>query len=349
MVECLLAELEQRKDYLEGEEVETIYFGGGTPSLLPVEYTEALIKKIRSLYPGSRAAEITLEANPDDLDQEKLHQLRAAGINRLSIGLQTFDDHLLTFLNRAHNRGQSLQSVSLAREQGFDNISLDLIYAIPGESKDRLEEDLRIITELGATHISTYCLTIEPGTAFGNWHSKGKLSPVDEDHAASDYVRIMDYLRNKGFDHYEISNFALPGYHSRHNTSYWQQKPYLGMGPGAHSYNLNSRRFNISNNAAYMKGIEGGVSYYETEELSLSDRLNEFILVSLRTRWGIDLEALRNQFGYDLIPQRNSYIRRLQDSRLITLSDNKLILTDKGKLLADQIAEDLFEVSREEK
>lgn len=342
MTQCLISEITSRAAYLENEPLETIYFGGGTPSLLTADELHSLLNTVREHYRIIPDPEITLEANPDDLTREKLRELRDAGINRLSIGLQTFDDGLLAFLNRAHDRKQAIECVERAHNAGFSNISLDLIYAIPGEPASRLDKDLAMITSLGAVHISTYGLTIEPDTAFGRWHRKGKLTPVDDDQAASDYMKIMAYLQAHGYEHYEISNFGKPGYHSRHNSSYWQQKKYLGIGPGAHSYNLESRWINVANNMKYMKGIEAGQPVFELEILTREDKINEFVLVALRTSAGIDLERLKQEYGYDLIGERGQYLAGCSDRGYTELRENRLKLTDKGKLLADQIAEDLF-------
>ncbi len=344
MARCLGRELASRSSFLENEPVSTIYFGGGTPSLLETEELYRLLELIGTHYDVTGDPEITLEANPDDLTPDKLKGLRESGINRLSIGLQTFDDDLLKYLNRAHDRNQGLASVSKAREAGFDNLSVDLIYAIPDEKGDRLENDLQQLTALDVPHVSTYCLTIEPGTAFGNWYRKGKLTPVPDDQAANDYERIMNHLCGQGYAHYEISSFARPGFHSRHNSAYWQQKKYLGIGPGAHSYDLKSRRYNVSNNAKYMLGIENGEPVFGEELLSPTDQLNEFLLLSLRTSTGIDLEKLTSQFGFNLLESAQDYVNRLRSENLVLLADNHLRLTGKGKLLADQIAEDLFQV-----
>lgn len=344
MIGCLETELDARKEYLENELVETIYFGGGTPSLLSIEQITGLLDRIYKLHEVADSPEITLEANPDDLSQDKLNDLFAAGINRLSIGIQTFDPELLSFLNRAHNRDQALACVPGAREAGFENISVDLIYAIPDEPAARLTSDLELISALDIRHVSTYCLTIEPGTAFGNWEKKGKINPVDEEKAASDYISIMNHLRDRGFDHYEISNFARSGWQSRHNTSYWQGKKYLGIGPGAHSYDQVNRHFNIRNNAVYMKQMESGDFSPETDLLTETDHINEFILTGLRTRQGIDMARLMDLYGIDLHERYGDYLENLRINGLVRINDGLLQLTDRGKLLADQIAEDLFQL-----
>ncbi len=347
MTDCLVTELTSRVNYLENEPVETIYFGGGTPSLLKQEALKRLLATINTHYTVAGDVEITLEANPDDLSAEKLKSLRAAGINRLSIGLQTFDNELLQFLNRAHNSRQALDCVTLAKDAGFENISLDLIYAIPGENEARLQNDLKQLTDLDVPHVSIYCLTIEEDTALGNWYKKGKIQPVGEDRSASDFLKIMSHLQHHGYDQYEISNFGRPGYYSRHNGSYWQGKRYLGIGPGAHSYDGLHRRFNISHNLKYMKGIESGEKVYEMDELTDTDRMNEFMLVSLRTQWGIDLDRLKNEFGLDLPEVAGDYLRRIREKGLIVMTSSNLRLTQDGKLLADQVAEDLFQLPAE--
>lgn len=342
MANAIGRELELQKDYLSGEIISSIYFGGGTPSLLSDAELKLLLEKIRKNYRVADDVEITLEANPDDLDRKKLTMFRGSGINRLSIGIQTFDEGQLRFLNRAHNATQAKNCVSLAQELGFDNISIDLIYAIPSENDTVWENDLQTALVLHPQHISSYCLTIEPATAFGNWTRKGKMHPIDEEYAARQYETLMGTLSRNGYEQYEISNFCKPGYVSRHNSNYWKQKKYLGVGPGAHSYNLSSRQFNISNNAHYIKSLQNDAVPFTLDPLDNIAKANEYLMTSLRTIWGCDLDYLNLKFGLDIKMQHKAYLSKLLKANLVFLSGNLLTLTASGKLIADKIIEDLF-------
>ena len=267
LVEALCKEISLQSRFLNSDPIETIYFGGGTPSLLDdSEMAEIWLSLQQNLDLGS-LAEVTLEANPDDLNPVKLESLRTSGFNRLSIGVQSFHDPHLQFMNRSHLGGQALESIDNARRAGFDNISIDLIYAIPYPTHEVWRRDLEKTLELYPEHISAYCLTIEDKTAFGKWQKTGKLHPVDESFAADQFEMLMETLEKGGFDQYEISNFTRDGHYSKHNTSYWQQKKYLGIGPSAHSFNGNWRQYNVSNNARYIKAIKEGVVPFEKEEL----------------------------------------------------------------------------------
>ncbi|MFW5700047.1 MAG: radical SAM family heme chaperone HemW [Cyclobacteriaceae bacterium] len=326
------------------EKINTIYFGGGTPSLLPLSNLEILLNTIIKNYKIEVCPEITLEANPDDINQEKLFHWKELGINRLSIGIQSFNQRLLTFMNRVHTRNQAISCIEEAMKIGFTNMSIDLIFAIPGQSLQELEHDLDLITRFRPVHIATYNLTIEPKTVFGNWHNKGKLIEVDQDEAARQYEIIMDYLVSQGYEHYEISNFALPGLQSRHNSSYWQHKPYLGLGPGAHSFNGHQRHFNVSNNSLFMKGIESGNPARTIEYLSSLDLINEFILTGLRSNTGCNLSQLQLLHKFDLWQKEKEVLQNYLKSGHLEVINNKLILTKKGKFIADQITSDLFQV-----
>lgn len=326
------------------EEINTIYFGGGTPSLLPLPNLERLLNEIFKNYRIGVYPEITLEANPDDINQEKLLHWKELGINRLSIGIQSFNEKLLAFMNRVHTRNQAISCIEEAMKIGFTNLSIDLIFAIPGQSLQELENDLDLITRFRPVHIATYNLTIEPKTVFGNWHNKGKLVEVDQDKAARQYEIIMDYLVSQGYEHYEISNFALPGFQSRHNSSYWQHKPYLGLGPGAHSFNGQQRHFNVSNNSLFMKGIESGNPARTIEYLSPLDSINEYILTGLRSNTGCDLSQLQLLHKFNLWEKEKEVLQKYLKSGHLEVINNKLILTKKGKFIADQITSDLFQV-----
>ena len=342
MVAAIREEINLRQDYLGAEAIKTIYFGGGTPSLLSSEEIKALLDLIHVRFAVERNVEITLEANPDDLNSEKLASLRAAGINRLSIGIQSFHNKQLKLLNRAHDTESANACVQDARAAGFDNISIDLIYAIPDESDQLWVEDIEEALSLQPEHISCYALTIEPQTVFGKWAKYGKLRITEDEVAARHLEILMDKLEDAGYEHYEVSNFAKPGYYSKHNSSYWKGETYLGVGPSAHSYNKESRQFNIANNHLYMRAISKGTVPFEKEILTKADKINEFILTSLRTSWGCDTQKLSKGFEYDLLQDQNSYVKKIIGAGYAELNSTTLVLTKKGKLLADKIASDLF-------
>ena len=338
---AMTVELALQKNYLT-EHVQTLYFGGGTPSLLSRAELDALSEAIHLNFSVTTDAEITLEANPDDLTKEKLRMLQEAGINRLSIGIQSFDEGILKLLNRAHDANTALRCLGDVREAGFHNVSIDLIYAIPGLSNKAWEEAIKHALRFSPEHISSYALTIENKTVFGNWSKHGKLQPIDEDIAAEQFEILMDLLEAEGYEHYEISNFCKPGYHSKHNSSYWKQLPYLGIGPSAHSYNGLSRQSNIRNNALYARSIKKGIIPFECEVLTPENKINEYILTTLRTMWGCDLNFLKQNLGDDLLRRQKAYVSGLQTQGFVTLELNMLRLTRKGKLLADKIVEDLI-------
>jgi oxygen-independent coproporphyrinogen-3 oxidase len=342
LVLAISKEIEAQKNYLNGEPIETIYFGGGTPSVLSIEELSLIIETIRSTQQITSNPEITLEANPDDLSVPRLKEFSEAGINRLSIGIQSFHSDLLTFLNRVHNGPSAITSFKNARELGFNNISIDLIYAIPGQSESQWKEDIQTAIALQPDHLSCYSLTIEPKTVFGKWSATGKLKATEDEVASSHLETLMDEMERAGYEHYEISNFAKPGYYSKHNSSYWKQMKYLGVGPSAHSFDGNSRQFNISNNALYAKSVMKGVIPFEIEVLSLADKINEYILTTLRTQWGTDLQKLQHDYSYDLKKENNEYLSTLLNNGFVILTNGVLQLTRKGKLIADKISSDLF-------
>jgi oxygen-independent coproporphyrinogen III oxidase len=341
MAEAMLREMELRKDFLT-EPLETIYFGGGTPSLLPEGLLQSLLRKTSTLFQVAAQPEITLEANPDDLTSHKLEALRSAGINRLSIGIQSFRPDLLRYLNRAHDADMARRSLTASRAAGFKNISLDLMYALPGLTPGMWMETLTEALSFQPQHISAYGLTVENRTVFGNWLKKGKLQAVEEDVAAQQFEMLQDVLTTGGYEHYEISNFALPGFRSQHNSSYWLQKPYLGIGPSAHSYDGQRRFINVSSNALYTRALTEGRLPAEVEKLSTANKVNEFILTRLRTAWGCDLGTLRSEFHDDLRARCRPALERYLEQGLVTVSGDVLRLTKKGKLVADSVIEGLI-------
>jgi len=342
LVQLIEKELILQKEYLGGEAVETIYFGGGTPSLLIKEELTALLQTIHLNFAVATAPEVTLEANPDDLSDENLEVLRGAGVNRLSLGIQSFDDTVLRFFNRAHNAAEALSCIRRARAAGFNNLSADLIYSVPGQTDEMLRHNLALLLQEKPEHISAYSLTIEEKTVFGKKAKKGELHAMGDEQSAAQFEIVMDTLIAAGYRHYEISNFCLPGYQSKHNTSYWQQKKYLGVGPSAHSFDGTSRQYTISNNHTYSRALKEGTIPYEKEVLTKENKINEYIFTSLRTDTGCDVHFLKSQHGYDLVKTNERYLSQLLDKKNATLADGILILTRQGKLLTDQIASDLF-------
>lgn len=342
LIQAISLELSYQKDYLQGEPIETIYFGGGTPSLLTKRELEIIFNSIYRHYSVTPLPEITLEANPDDLSKEKIIILKETGINRISLGIQSFDNAILKFLNRAHTGEEALTCVSHLREYEINNLSVDLIHSIPGQDSEILKQNLEKVITLAPQHVSVYSLTIEERTVFGKWSARGQLQAVEETTSAGQFELVMDTLTGSGYQHYEISNFSLPGHAAKHNTSYWQQKKYLGVGPGAHSFDFESRQFNVSNNHLYMKSIREGNIPFEKEILTKENKINEYIFTSLRTSQGCHLAYLTSKYDYDLKKINSDYIQSLVKLGYVTLSGEILILNRQGKLMADKIASDLF-------
>jgi len=335
-------ELNARRTYLEGETIETIYFGGGTPSLLPSDDLKRLLDDIYRYFPVIEKPEITLEANPDDLTYHKIIELARTPINRLSIGIQSFRNEDLQWMNRAHTSAQADFSVKCAQDRGFENITIDLIYSIPGLSERDWLENVRKAVDLQVQHISAYSLTIEPKTAFGNQLAKQELQPMDDQTSGNQFMTLVNELNRCGFEQYEVSNFCLPGMQSKHNSAYWLGKKYLGIGPSAHSFNGASRQWNAPNNPLYTKGWMTGNPVFEIEMLDDRTRLNEYLMTRLRTSWGIDLDYIRNTFGVDLWHAENDYLQQLLQDGLMMKENSLLILTTAGLLRADRIASELF-------
>ncbi|MCC9135765.1 radical SAM family heme chaperone HemW [Pontibacter silvestris] len=342
MVQAIIQELELRKGYLQDQPVHTIYFGGGTPSLLNQHELQLLLATVKELFIVSDDAEITLEANPDDLTPAKLQELRKAGVNRLSIGLQSFHEPHLRLMNRAHSAEESLRCVQDAQIAGFNNITVDLIYGIPAPDHNIWQQDLQTLFSLGVQHVSCYALTIEPDTVFGRWSKKGAFKPAEDEFTAQQFEILLKQMQQHGFVQYEISNFCQPDHESKHNSNYWRGVHYLGVGPSAHSFNGNSRQHNIANNKKYIDALRQNEVPFELETLTPADQANDYLLTSLRTTWGCDLNKLRLDNNLDLSITHASYLQELQHKGLATIKEEVLYLTDKGKLLADQITLDLF-------
>lgn len=341
MVQSIIAELLLRKDETQ-EPINTIYFGGGTPSLLDQSQLNLIIKAISDSYEWNEQIELTIEANPEDLSLEKCIALKALGFNRVSLGVQSFDDNVLTFLNRNHNAEQVKQACDHLTSVNIDNINMDLIYGIPDQSMATWRENLLKMIALKPNHISAYALTIEDKTVFGNWSAKGRLIPVTEDEAAEQFELLVALLTKAGYEHYEVSNFALPGQQSKHNSAYWQQETYLGIGPGAHSYNGKTRKFNVSNNAQYIKALTSGLLPSTAETLSKEERINEYLLTGLRTKFGIDLAYMATQFGYRFSAHQEHFLEDIFNRGLAETDSGKIKLTSQGLLIADSIVVELM-------
>jgi len=342
-VPALLNEMERRSDYLGASTVETVYLGGGTPSLLDPAELHLILDRLQTRFAVGPGVEITLEANPDDMtDRQKIKAWRSAGINRLSIGIQSFYDADLRWMNRAHNAAQAVESIRLAKEEGFDKFSIDLIYGGPTLPDDHWQHNVAEAIRHQVPHLSCYALTVEPRTALYSMIRGHKRADVNPDHQARQLLLLMDWMDQAGYEHYEISNFALPGHRSRHNSAYWQGVPYLGLGPSAHSYDGRSREWNISNNAQYIAALAGGtLPVAEKELLTPVQQLNEYIMISLRTMEGVDLATVNRRFGSGAADELERRAQRHIQSGMMIRTE-RLVLTKEGKLLADGIAADLF-------
>lgn len=341
-IQAVCKELITRKDYLDGETVETIYFGGGTPSQLTSTDFQLLFDCIYQYFPISNNPEITLEANPDDLTPEYYSALRQLPFNRLSIGIQTFNDDTLSLLKRRHNASQAIDAVLNARKFGFSNISIDLIYGLPGETHESWVSNLSQAIALQVEHLSAYHLTYEKGTAIYKMLSEKSVSEVSEENSLLFFQELTQRLSNAGYEHYEISNFCLPGKHSRHNSSYWEGVKYLGCGPSAHSFNGNSREWNIASIDAYIQGIEEGGRRKEKELLDRSTQYNDRIITGIRTRKGVSLLQLKNDFGEEYLSNALRNARKYLDNEQLIIEDNYLRLTSKGIFISDSIMSDLL-------
>ncbi|HET6766069.1 MAG TPA: radical SAM family heme chaperone HemW [Chitinophagaceae bacterium] len=346
LLAALLKETELQKDYLENETVETIYFGGGTPSLLTIEELKLQLEKLGQVFDISAGAEITLEANPDDIDENKLTGWKKIGINRLSIGVQSFFEEDLLWMNRGHNAQQAIDSLQLATRH-FHNITVDLIYGHPLLTNEKWRQNVEQVISLNIPHVSCYALTVEPKTPLQKLILEKKKENIQQEKQADHFLLLMQWLQDAGFEHYEISNFSKPGFCSRHNSSYWQGKKYLGLGPSAHSFDGKSRQWNISNNNIYIESLSKNELPFEKEMLTPVQQLNEYIMTSLRTKEGLDLARVQSsEFGPDSHRDRGQDLeirsQKFINEGTMVLRENKLILTKEGKLFADGIAADLF-------
>lgn len=341
MVQALVKEMQMRKSEFENEIVETIYFGGGTPSVLSDEELAFLIDAVYANFKVAENPEITLEANPDDLSDERIVELAGSRINRLSIGIQSFFENDLKMMNRAHNAEEAKKSLETATRY-FDNISIDLIYGIPGMTNEMWKQNIETALSFGIPHISSYALTVEPKTALKKLIQTGKVSEPKDEVAQEHFMILVEMLQQHGFIHYELSNFGKPDYFSKNNSAYWLGKKYIGIGPSAHSYDGISRSWNIANNPIYLKEIEAGKLPGEVEILTSNDRYNEYIMTGLRTIWGVSLNRIQKEFGEEVLQYLQKQSEKFIADGLLAVEKNILKTTPKGKFLADGIASDLF-------
>lgn len=345
MLNAMEIEIQQKAESFKELEPETLYFGGGTPSVLKAEEVHRIINAVKNNFRTSPELEISFEANPDDLTLDYLLALKKTGIERLSIGIQSFRDRDLELIRRSHNASQAIEAVKNAQKTGFSDINCDLIYGIPGLKAEKWKENLQILLGLNIQHISAYHLTFEPGTVFDHWRKKGRIFPVEEEESLKQFKILKSETKKSGYIHYEISNFAIPGFFSKHNLIYWKNKKYVGIGPSAHSYDGNHRFWNISSNKEYMEILfSGSYNYYESEELSEENLFNEYMLTSLRTMWGIDMNEIRARFGNDYVKYTLEIAQKFIEWNLLEKNNKKIKLSEKGIFLADQIMREFFRI-----
>jgi len=344
-VDALVAEIELRKSVFDQQTINSIYFGGGTPSLLSEKDLNRIFETLFTSFRVSPLAEITLEANPDDLSPEKIQVLKKTPINRLSIGIQSFRDEDLRFMKRAHNAKEALSSIKSCKQAGFTNLSVDLIYGTPGMDTSAWLENLNIAFDLDIPHISSYALTVEPNTELHHQILHQKVSNVDENQSAAQFELLTSQMKRNGYEQYEISNFCKPGAYSKHNSSYWKKDMYLGLGPSAHSFYDNKRLWNVSNNTKYVKSLAQNLLPLQEEVLSLEDRYNEYVMTSLRTKWGCSIAEIETNFSSELAAYFRNEIELYVSTENVLVKKEVYYLSEKGKLLADKIASDLFKVT----
>ena len=342
MLEAIHKELRLQVGYLGDQRIETIYFGGGTPSVLEPEEIRGLTDEIGQLFPIGATPEITLEANPDDLNATKVKGLKQTGINRFSIGIQSFFEEDLRWMNRAHTAAEAESCIMRVQDAGFENITLDLIYGYPLLTNDKWISNINRVIALQVPHVSAYSMTVEPRTALASFIKKGKQSPMNDSQSVDQFQMLIEKLQDAGFEQYEISNFAKQGRYSKHNSNYWKGVHYLGVGPSAHSFNGETRQWNIANNAQYITSLAHGTLPAETELLSTRDRVNEYIMTSLRTVWGMNLNKIVVDYGYDYRHYIENALEEFLQKELVVNTDDIITLTSGGKLLADHIASELF-------
>lgn len=343
MLAAMKKEIFLRKDELQNKNLQSLYFGGGTPSILSADEINSLIDEVLQYFSFSSDIEITLEANPDDLDKSFLKELSKSPVNRLSIGTQSFFDKDLQLMNRAHNASDAEGSIKRAQDFGFENLSIDLIYGSPTSNLEIWKENLNRTIALEVPHISSYALTVEPKTVLNDWILKGKVSNPSEEEQNKEFYYMIDFLKDHGFDHYEVSNFAKPGLYSKHNSAYWKYQEYLGIGPSAHSYNgFDTRSWNVANNQQYSQKLNANILAKETEVLSENEQFNEMMMIGLRTIWGVDLESLKRKFSVHVIEKLSKQIKSKTDDGILVIENNHLKIPENHWFIADGIASDLF-------
>lgn len=343
IITAICQELIIRKDFFDPKEtISSIYFGGGTPSVLSIKEIDEILGAVYSYYNVEKNAEITFECNPDDLTQDYLRELKFVGINRLSIGVQSFNDEYLKWMNRSHDASQSKKSIEYGAEAGFNNITLDLIYGLPQLSNKEWSANLNEALSLPINHLSAYSLTMEENTPYIKLVNQGKYKKPSDDISSSHYQILVQQTTDLGWEHYEVSSFCKPGNYSKHNSSYWSGNKYIGVGPSAHSYDGNSRYWNVSDNKSYLECISTKKRYFESEELTVSNRVNEYLLTGLRTKWGVDLELLSNKYDYNVMSLFEKDIKYWISLNWLEMKDSNMKLTNKGMLFADHISSTLF-------
>jgi len=344
MVESICKEIKFKKDRINGH-IGSIYFGGGTPSILSQSALQKIFDTINQTFSVNSDAEITIETNPDDLTGQKLKELKQLPVNRFSVGIQSFFNEDLIWMNRAHNADEAENCIKRSQDAGFENLTLDLIYGYPLLSDQKWDTNITKAIELSVPHISAYALTIEPKTALAHAIKNKKQIPVSDSQSASQFIILMDKLKNAGFEHYEISNFAKPSCYAIHNTNYWRGVDYIGIGPSAHGFDGRNRYMNPANNALYIETLNGNKLPEIIEELSLNDRFNEYMMTSLRTIWGTDMQKIETDFGRDFLEETVHNLRNFEDKDWLILGNNTIKLSENGKLFADHIASELFVIN----
>lgn len=344
MIDTICLEIVQRKEEIAHFEVHSIYFGGGTPSLLQADDLKRIMETIHQNYVVKNLLEVTLEANPDDINETNLRGWKTAGIDRLSIGIQSFKESDLKWMNRAHSVDEANSCVATAKQAGFNAFSVDLIYGLPGLSLSDWDKHIQNVIDYGVDHISAYCLTVEEKTVLANKVKSGQIIPAEEDDQAGQFEFLVQKLKAAGYEQYEVSNFCLPGKEAVHNSGYWKGIPYLGFGPSAHSFNGINRRFNFPNNAKYMKQMEEGSTCFEEEILAEYQRFNELILTGLRTKWGVSIYSLTNVFTPSLA--FHAQVKKFEEKGWLKVENETLFLQGEGWLMADYIASELFETEK---
>jgi oxygen-independent coproporphyrinogen-3 oxidase len=342
VVASLIKELKERKNFIGQEEVKTIYFGGGTPSVLSAGNISEILKEVYAQYTVNDNAEITFECNPDDLSKEYLKGLKECGVNRLSIGIQSLNDESLTWMNRSHNVTQALQAIDSAAALGFRDMTIDLIYGIPMLTEDEWRQTLKRALAMPINHLSAYSLTLEENTPYNKLVEQKKYKKPNDDDASRHFEILLEEIKLAGWEHYEVSNFCKAGNYSKHNTAYWQNVKYLGIGPSAHSFDGKSRHWNVRSNKEYIQKIQAGESVSESEELSTKDIVNEALLTGLRTKWGVNLAEVKEQYEYDIAATNQNQIMEWQQKDWLEMKDGVLRLRADGFLFADYIASELF-------